>query len=85
MIETQSRSCEGWFPKRCSHKWFLWNHPSRDPLRDPAALLRKTAQTIENTRSIFEEICAVFLVCLHLPGKRRLLTQEQPIAKRLQT
>jgi hypothetical protein len=30
MIETQSRSCEGWFPKRCSHKWFLWNHPSCD-------------------------------------------------------
>ena len=30
MIETESRSCEG---------WFHWSHPSRDPLRDPAALL----------------------------------------------
>jgi len=29
----------GVVPKRHCDKWFLWNHPSRDPLRDPAALL----------------------------------------------
>jgi hypothetical protein len=39
MIETKSRSCGGWFPKLHTDKWFLWNLPPRDPLRDPAALL----------------------------------------------
>ena len=39
MFETKSRSCGGWFLKRHPAKWFHWNLPSRDPLRDPAALL----------------------------------------------
>jgi hypothetical protein len=46
MIETKSRSCEGWFPKRHTDKWFLWNHPSRDPLRDPAALLTEEGRSL---------------------------------------
>jgi hypothetical protein len=29
----------GVVPKRHFAVWQLWNHPSRDPLRDPAALL----------------------------------------------
>jgi len=41
MVETKSRPCEGWFPMRRTEKWPGWNHPSRDPLRDPAALLTK--------------------------------------------
>jgi len=40
-VKTKSRPCEGRFPERSLDKWFLWNHPSRDPLRDPAALLTK--------------------------------------------
>ena len=39
MIETQSGSCEGWFPRGDTEKWLLGNHPPRDPLCDPAALL----------------------------------------------
>jgi hypothetical protein len=39
MIETKSRSCEGWFQSGAIEVWSLWNHPPRDPLRDPAALL----------------------------------------------
>ena len=58
------RSCEGWFQRRsvstlvlssCSFisaGFLLWNHPSRDPLRDPAALLTQ------------EGIVAVTLFCL---------------------
>jgi hypothetical protein len=39
MIETQSRSCGGWFLREPFVNARLWNHPSRDTLRDPAALL----------------------------------------------
>jgi hypothetical protein len=41
MIETKSRSCEGWFQHRNTYKWIRWNHPQRDPLRDPAALTQE--------------------------------------------
>jgi hypothetical protein len=27
MIETKSRSCEGWFPSGDTEEWSLWNHP----------------------------------------------------------
>jgi hypothetical protein len=33
------REAPGWFQCRQFSKWPHWNHPSRDPLRDPAALL----------------------------------------------
>jgi hypothetical protein len=36
MIETKSRSCEGWFPSR---NVSVLEPPPRDALRDPAALL----------------------------------------------
>jgi hypothetical protein len=38
MIETKSRSCGGG-SKAVHLQGSLRNHPSRDPLRDPAALL----------------------------------------------
>jgi hypothetical protein len=33
------REAPGWFQSGNVENWRLWNHPSRDPLRDPAALL----------------------------------------------
>jgi hypothetical protein len=46
MVETKSRSCEGWFPNRRPDKWLLWNHPPRESLRDPAALLTEEGQIV---------------------------------------
>jgi len=33
------REAPRWFQSGNLASWQLWNHPSRDPLRDPAALL----------------------------------------------
>jgi hypothetical protein len=33
------QSHEGWFQSGNPERWRFWNHPPRDPLRDPAALL----------------------------------------------
>jgi hypothetical protein len=33
------REAPGWFQGGNAENWRFWNHPSRDPLRDPAALL----------------------------------------------
>ena len=33
------REAPGWFQNDNLEGWWLWNHPSRDALRDPAALL----------------------------------------------
>jgi hypothetical protein len=46
------REAPGWFQSGHAAGWQLRNHPSRDPLRDPAALL-----TQEGSFSPFPDSC----------------------------
>jgi len=62
MVETKSRPCEGRFPKRYLDKWLQWNHPSRDPLRDPAALLTKEGSLHATFRIPTAPKCKLFRI-----------------------
>jgi hypothetical protein len=61
MIETKSRSCEGWFPNRQLSKLLLWNHPpspdvgSRFAIPLPS-LLRRAICSPDPVVDLFESI-----------------------------
>src|SRR6188768_1347079 len=41
-----SEGAPGWFQSGKPERRRFWNHPSRDPLRDPAALLTQEGNTL---------------------------------------